>query len=416
MRRIWGFAFRSSCEKIRSHRQSNVSAATGRGWFVRVNVTAPAYIASMTKIQRWLDLIVYLVGHRLPVTVEELMERVPAYAEKWRTGNATDQATARRTFERDKDELRHLGIPIQTVPYSINYGTEQVEGYRIDRRDFYLPYLKVVSGDTQDDAAMQASARLASVELREDDARHALDALRRVADLPSFPFAREARSAFRKLAFDLDPALLLPNAGVMFVERPGAVEESIRVRELSDALLARKQVSLTYHGIYRDEATKREVQPYGLLFHHGTWYLIGFDATRAAIRVFRVGRIEDMSVNTRAPNTPDYVIPEAFRIESYADRDAWELGGEDEAPIVAEILFRFPLSLWAERNRHGTLVDRFPDGATVRAFDVVQVPPFLRWLLSFEGEAEVLSPQELKDGLRTMARDVAALYSGESDA
>src|SRR5688500_4624362 len=88
----------------------------------RVNVSGTAYIPTMTRLQRWLDLIVYLVGHRLPVTVEELMERLPAYAEKWRKGNATDQATARRTFERDKDELRHLGIPIQTVPYSINFG------------------------------------------------------------------------------------------------------------------------------------------------------------------------------------------------------------------------------------------------------------------------------------------------------
>jgi proteasome accessory factor B len=383
----------------------------------RVNVSGTAYIPAMTKLQRWLDLIVYLVGRRLPVTVEELMEHVPAYAAKWRKGNATDQATARRTFERDKDELRHLGIPIQTVPYSINFGTEQVEGYRIDRRDFYLPYLKVISGgQTQDDSALQASARVATIELRDDDARYALDALRRVAELPSFPFAREARSAFRKLAFDLDPEVLLPTNDVLFVERPGAVEESIRVRELSDALLARKHVSLTYHGIYRGETSRREVQPYGLLFHHGTWYLIGLDATRAAIRVFRVGRIEDMSVNTRAPNTPDYVIPDSFRIEAYADRDAWELGGEDEAPVVAEILFRFPLSLWAERNRHGTLVESRPDGAAVRTFDVVQVPPFLRWLLGFEGEAEVLSPEEFKIGLHDMARDVAALYSGDADA
>src|SRR5688572_4692334 len=107
----------------------------------------------MTKLQRWLDLIVYLVGRRLPVTVEEVMENVPAYAKKSQTGNATDHATARRTFERDKDELRHLGIPIQTVPFSINFGTEQVEGYRIDRRDFYLPYLKVVSGNPSGDSA-----------------------------------------------------------------------------------------------------------------------------------------------------------------------------------------------------------------------------------------------------------------------
>jgi predicted DNA-binding transcriptional regulator YafY len=60
----------------------------------------------ITKLQRWLDLIAYLVGRRMPVVVEELMERVPAYAEKWRTDDPKKMATARRTFERDKDELR----------------------------------------------------------------------------------------------------------------------------------------------------------------------------------------------------------------------------------------------------------------------------------------------------------------------
>ena len=97
-----------------------------------------------TKLQRHLDLIAYLVGRRLPVTVDELMERIPAYADKWNAGDKTSQDSARRMFERDKDELRDLGIPLKTVPYSMDYGRTELEGYSIDRRDFYLPYLKLV--------------------------------------------------------------------------------------------------------------------------------------------------------------------------------------------------------------------------------------------------------------------------------
>jgi hypothetical protein len=44
---------------------------------------------SITKTQRWLDLIAYLLGWRLPVSVEEIMEHVPAYAERWRSEDAT---------------------------------------------------------------------------------------------------------------------------------------------------------------------------------------------------------------------------------------------------------------------------------------------------------------------------------------
>ncbi|MBI4409617.1 MAG: hypothetical protein HY561_07900, partial [Gemmatimonadetes bacterium] len=176
----------------------------------------------ITKTQRFLDLIAYLVGRRLPVPVEEIMEHVPAYAERWRE-DETARATARRTFERDKDELRALGIPIETVAYTINYGRDTVEGYRLARRDFYLPYLKLVTRAAPPAARPKPTGptQVAEVELAEDDAGVALDALRRVAELPTFPLAREARSAFRKLAFDLDPARVAA-APVLFVDRPGA--------------------------------------------------------------------------------------------------------------------------------------------------------------------------------------------------
>jgi len=74
----------------------------------------------ISKVQRWLDLIAYLVGRHFPVPVEELMERLPAYALDWRVGDKTARDSVRRKFERDKDELRGLGIPLETVTYSIN--------------------------------------------------------------------------------------------------------------------------------------------------------------------------------------------------------------------------------------------------------------------------------------------------------
>ena len=98
----------------------------------------------ISKVQRWLDLIAYLAGRRLPVSVEELMEQLPAYARDWVEGDETTRASVRRKFERDKDELRDTGIPIETVPYHMGALKERVEGYRLSRRDFYLPYLKLL--------------------------------------------------------------------------------------------------------------------------------------------------------------------------------------------------------------------------------------------------------------------------------
>lgn len=394
----------------------------------------------ITKLQRWLDLIAYLVGRRLPVPAEELMENVPAYAERWRTEDETACATARRTFERDKDELRRFGIPLQTVRYSINYGTEQAEGYRIDRRDFYLPYLRLVSDSrgiagggsvaaaTSPDpvsvtsAAVRQSAgiaarhpasraRPAEVGLTEEEAKLSLDALRRAAELPSFPLARAARSAFRKLGFDLDPAVFATGVPVLFLDQPDSGGLGERLGRLSDALVARKRVRFRYHGIERGRQTERDVAAYGLLFQNGHWYLVGHDGLRNEVRVFRVERMDDVEVNARRPSTPDYDVPSDFRLDAHLARTPWELG-HDEQPLRAEILFRFPVSLWAERNGHGELVERHPDGAQLRSFPVRQAQPFLRWLLALEGDVDLVSPSALRESLRRLALEVAAVHDG----
>ena len=366
-----------------------------------------------TKLQRHLDLIAYLVGRRLPVTVEELMERIPAYAEKWNAGDQTGQNSARRMFERDKDELRDIGIPLKTVPYSIDYGRTELEGYAIDRRDFYLPYLKLVrTSETQHQYAERG--RAAEVDIQEEDAPIALEALRRVSSVPSFPLLNEAKSAFRKLAFDLDPEAFDKQSPVLFADRPQSDDVAAHLRVLSKALLARKRVKFRYHGIYRGEETQRDVDGFGLLFQGGQWYLIGFDRLRDDVRVFRVGRMADVAPNKASPSTPDYEVPADFELGKYAGRQPWELGEAEEQPITARVLFKFPLSLWAERNRYGAAESRHDNGDVVRRFTVHQTNPFLRWLLGMQDETEILEPAELRAELRGMAQKIVAAHTEDT--
>ncbi len=362
----------------------------------------------ITKVQRWLDLIAYLVGRRLPVAVEELMERLPAYARDWVEGDDTARASVRRKFERDKDELRELGIPLETVAYRMGGPGETAEGYRIQRKDFYLPYLKLLG---EEKGPVQAARAL---EVPRSEAAAALQGLRTLADLPAFPLAGAARSALRKITFDLDPEGL-GEARVLFAVPPETARAAEHTRSLSDALRRRKTVTFTYHGIHRGEATQRRVQPYGLLFQHSHWYLMGWDGNRQAERIFRVDRMEGVEVNPERPNTPDFEAPEGDPLARYRKREAWELGEAEDA-LTARVRFRFPSSLWAERNGYGTLVRDEGEEGSVREFEVRQSHAFLRWVLSLAGEAEVASPPGLRAGLTLMAQQVAALYKGGTDA
>ncbi len=381
----------------------------------------------ISKTQRWLDLVAYLVGRRLPVSVGELMEKVPAYARKWVEGSSTEQASVRRMFERDKDELRALGVPIESVPTPSDELGEQ-EAYRLGARDFFLPYLKLVEGMRGVREREVGRTAIGTVELAPEAASAAVEALRFAESVPGFPYAAEARSALRKLALDVRlpaPADLVagdapPSSGPelppLFLDDAGREDVVERVRTLSEALLARKRVRFRYHGIRRGEATERDVAGYGLMFQHGRWYLVGHDALRADLRVFRVERMEPPAVNPRQPKTPDYEIPESFRLRDYLEREPWQLGQEGDEKLRALALFAFPASLWAERNARGELIEQRPDGSAVRAFDVAQVGPFLRWILSLEGDAVILQPPELRQALRETAARVAGVHDWRAGA
>jgi proteasome accessory factor BC len=168
--------------------------------------------------------------------------------------------------------------------------------------------------------------------------------------------------------------------------------------------------------VYRGAESDREVAGYAVLFQGGHWYLIGNDATRDDVRVFRVGRMADVVANERALNTPDYEVPDDFDLQDYVDRRPWELGERDEEPLSVEVQFRFPQSLWAERNAYGRALRSNADGSSVRLFEVHQVNPFLRWILSQEGEAQISGPPELIDELRGLAQAIEGAHEGGYDA
>ncbi len=101
----------------------------------------------------------------------------------------------------------------------------------------------------------------------------------------------------------------------------------------------------------------------------------------------------------------------------WAGRRAWELAGEDEqAPVAARVRFRFPRSVWAERNGHGTLVAEDREGGQLREIVVHRPEPFLRWVLCLEGDAVVEDPPELREAFQAMVRAVAARYGAAAEA
>ena len=353
------------------------------------------------KVQRWMDLLAALLVHNFPVPFEELAKGVPAYSD-----GKKSKATLMRMFERDKDELRAFGVPIETV--TLEDG--EPGAYRLRIRDFYLQYLhatapgaKVARGPGRIDR--YGYRALTSLSFEPDELGLVLAAAARVHSLGDPLLALDAESAMRKLSADLPFDEMTESDGITFVPpRAKAPDETFEL--LGDALARRKRASFDYRAMSTGQTERREVEPYGLFFVGSHWYLAARDRAREELRNFRLNRISDVEVERARPGTPDYEIPSDFHLREHArSREAWELG--DGEAVVAVVEFRVPSGAAAAAARLGEPVEGCDNR---RAFRPRRLDVFARWLLSLQGDAVPVEPDELVQAYRQQMRDTLAVY------
>lgn len=206
-----------------------------------------------------MNLVICLLSTRQYVSAERIRASVAGYAD-----SPNDEAFA-RMFERDKNELRDLGIPLETGPTA---QLSSVEGYRIDRGAYFLPPIEL---DSDEAAAVAVAAQLWESPQLSAAVQSALLKL---------------RAAGVQVDTDSTPA----SVGPMPV-RTRASEPAL------GALLAAIESGRAVRFGHRPERTAppttRTVDPWGVVTANGRWYLVGFDHDRAAVRTFRISRIED---------------------------------------------------------------------------------------------------------------------------
>ncbi|QHC62662.1 WYL domain-containing protein [Rathayibacter festucae] len=222
----------------------------------------PADASTSSRIpaeERLFNLVLALVAAENGLTKADVLSTVQGYRQRSDPG---DRASLERQFERDKDDLRELGIPIETVDAPGDPGNTQTVRYRIAKRSYDLP------ADLSFDQEEMALLRLAGAVWREGT------------------LSAESRRALIKLR----------SLGVDSVDPVIGISPSIRVREASfeplNAALDRGQVvRFPYLKPGGDEPRTRTVRPRALVNHQGRWHLHGWDETAEGTRTFLLSRI-----------------------------------------------------------------------------------------------------------------------------
>ncbi|GED98110.1 hypothetical protein nbrc107697_21490 [Gordonia crocea] len=213
------------------------------------------------KVERQLNLVICLLSARQFVSAEYIRRNVGGYYEN----DSSDDAFY-RMFERDKADLRNLGIPLITGPASGSGESE--DGYRIDRERYELPDIHLEA----DEAAAVALA---------------------TALWDSSEVAAIAQSAALKLrAAGIDVSADQEwEVGPSSAAR-GAGDERV-LRALLEASEQRRAVELTYQRPGARPAP-RHLEPWGVVTHRGRWYVVGYDRDRGERRTFRLSRISEV--------------------------------------------------------------------------------------------------------------------------
>ncbi len=319
------------------------------------------------KAERLLNLVIALLNSPRFRTATWIRDKVAGY------GDAPTEEAFFRTFERDKSELRDLGIPLQTPD-------DGSDGYRIPPGEFALPQLSFTPAET---AAIGLAARLWETTALAGAGSNAVRKIRDAAGPGAVSVVDPDADQHAQAALLLQPRV-----------RTGDPSFA----PLYAAVRSGRGVSFDYRKDPAGAGQARNVLPWGLVSFAARWYLVGYDTDRRSRRTFRLSRISGpvrpvgRAGVARVPDGLDLLTLVADSVEVPADR-------------VATLLIR-PGSANGLRRRANpvTAADQLDPVGSPAGWDVVRIPFAHLWdtarTVAEQGpEVLVTEPPDLREAV-----------------
>ena len=302
----------------------------------------------VSKIERILNVLAILLDTNRFLSRFEITSSVAGYPDS--------DVACRRTFERDKETLRAMGVPIITQMLADGVDT----GYRVRPGDYYLADLQL--------SDVEASALQLAVSAVALDSHAGAGALLKLS-------GARTTSAPLIAALPTVPAL-------------AAIFDAIRQRA-------------ELHFSYRGKA--RRVQPWALRSERGRWYLIAYDPGVAERRTFRADRIDDIpSVH----NAGTVEIPGEGTYDTSIGDASWDIGGGEAQDVC--VVFDAPHHLGAlERLGAEATMQPLDDGRFAVRFSATSLGAVRSFVLGFLEHAEVIEPVELRASMIEWLQSIA---------
>ena len=344
--------------------------------------------------KRLLDLVMILLRARTPVTYREIREQFAAY-------QTLNIEAGLRAFERDKADLLDLGVPIRYVTPDEDDSLED-GGYVIDLKRFKMPEVHLTRDEI---SALVLAASVA----------HAM---------PGGTYPKIVDLALKKLAFDLPelpdtptefprPTSNAPTVLVHFPEQRAPVRPEMGeiYATLEAATRLRKRVTLTYQTAATGMVSRRDVDPYAMVYREGAWLVVGWCHLRHEIRSFRVDRIHE-AVMAPKPKSPDFERPADFDVKTFATRSPWTFTSEPPEEVQLAILAE--AAEVANEDFGPTAVKRVDGDRTLITFDCTNPEFAAMRVLAAKGAIQVTRGDKLRARIAAELDAIGERYDVEA--
>ncbi|OBH14675.1 MULTISPECIES: YafY family protein [unclassified Mycobacterium] len=322
-----------------------------------------------SKVERLVNLVIALLSTRGYISAEKIRSSVAGYAE------SPSAEAFSRMFERDKNELRDLGIPLEVGRAS---AAEPTEGYRINRDAYSLPPVEL----TADEAAAVAVAT-------------------QLWESPELVTATQgALLKLRAAGVDVDPMEMgAPVAIASPAGVPGLRGSEDVLGILLSAIDSRQAVQFPHRPSRAEPYSMRTVEPWGVVTQKGRWYLVGHDRDRDATRTFRLSRIGSEVRPIGPPGA--VVVPEGVDLRQIVARTIAETPTGGQARVWVADGRATALRRAGRTTGARELAGR--DGEVIE-IDIGSSDRLARDIAGYGPDAVVLEPQSLREDVLARLR------------
>ena len=223
-----------------------------------------------------------------------------------------------------------------------------------------------------------------------------------------------AQRAFRKVRSSLSSGALgyLEKMAERLYQTTIGTGDYAQKAEIVDRLMMAIEdgctVRMHYRSLQSTEPVEHEIDPYGLVYHRGSLYLVAFSHNHDGIRHFKIDRMEDAE-----PTETRFRLPKNFRLEEHMSRSFGVYQGDGELQIRVRFSPRVARYVEEGRWHESQKLKRQRDQSVMAEFRLSDTEEIKRWLLSFGRYAEVLEPEsfrkEMHDELAHMIGQYASL-------